>query len=236
MKNVILLFLLTTISTTSIAQETIPSTPNTIPIQPDGSSKEGAREPAGKGLDFVSLKIGNFKDGNVLSLNVPNPTGGKKPQVLVQYPPKSYRWNPQLYLNRANEFEARWSSDKLYKQKIAPQQLFVRAEVDPQGADSNSLFMPVILDRSAGQYEFTFYCTQCEAQIKQASVISNHQRMSCRTINDPITPRVLCDGRQAKAGRYRIVISGSLILSGSTQAEPIPGMSYGFKHDPRWFR
>ncbi|HAG81701.1 MAG TPA: hypothetical protein DCL61_11150, partial [Cyanobacteria bacterium UBA12227] len=218
------------------AQACSPGNPNsTVYIRRDGNRCEGIKQRnVNRGLrliSFATIGINNYPSN--LSLKIPSITN-TTPNVIVQSLDKNYILDDLSLTTTSDKslFTFSWNSFVLNQAQIIPTSLRALADVN---LGSQVVYVPVILERPSGQYQFVFY-TSNRAKFTTLQIRRNNQVIHTSPRNNFQRGEVVFnwDARKVAAGRYELYIIAEQEQIG--RPPEIITKQISFEHNPKWLR
>ena len=177
-------------------------------------------------ISFASRNLTNYS--NNLNLQISN-INNTSPQVTIRSYEKNY------ILDRLNlSKNSSWFTFNL------PTQILTDAGVPPNSlraiaklSGSQPVYVPVILNKTSGEYEFAFY-TANRTKFSTFEIIYNNQIESSQPRNTFSNPNgeviFTWDGRNASKGRYRLRVIAEIQQRGQPSERVTKNLQ--FQHDP----
>jgi len=204
-------------------------------IRRDNNRCEGIkRQPvSGNSLRLISIATRNIPSYQAeVSMKIPGINGGGKPEVKVQSLEKNYQLdNPSLTEN-SGFYTLLWDSYVLKRENVPSNSLRALASVT---FGSQVVYVPVILGKSSGQYEFVFY-SPSRVKFPVFRILQNGKEVYSIPRKIPQTKEMIFtwDSRNAPAGRYELQYEAEIEARGNPPEKL--NRKIVFEHNPKWLK
>ncbi|MGI2907874.1 hypothetical protein [Tolypothrix sp. VBCCA 56010] len=202
-------------------------------IRRDDNRCEGIKQRnSDRGLRLISFAtIGINSYPNTLTLKIPS-IANATPDVRVQSLGKNYILDNVSLTSNNSLFTFSWNPFVLNQAQILPTSLRALADVN---LGSQVVYVPVILERPSGQYQFVFY-TPSRAKFPTFQIRRNGKVIHTSPRNNFQGGEVVFnwDGKNIPAGRYELYVIAEQEQIGRPP-EKIP-KQITFEHNPNWLR
>jgi hypothetical protein len=180
-------------------------------------------------ISFATIGINNYP--NTLTLKIPS-IANAKPNVRVQSLGKNYILDNVSLTSNNSLFTFSWNPFVLNKEDIRPNSLRALADVN---LDAEVVYVPVILQRTSGQYQFVFY-TPSRAKFTTVQIRRNGKVIHSNPRNNLQGGEVAFnwDGKKSLAGRYELYIIAEQEQIGRPPEKITKQIA--FQHNPNWLR
>ncbi len=206
---------------------------STVYIRRDDNRCEGIKQRnSDRGLRLISFAtIGIKSYPNTLTLKIPS-IANAKPDVRVQSLGKNYILDDVSLTSNNSLFIFSWNPFVLNQAQILPTSLRALADVN---LDSQVVYVPVILERTSGQYQFVFY-TPSRAKFTTVQIRRNGKVIHTSPRNNFQGGEVVFnwDGRNIPAGRYELYVIAEQEQIGRPPEKITRQIA--FEHNPNWLR
>jgi len=192
------------------------------------------REPvSANSLRLISIATRNIPSYQAeVSMKIPGINGGGKPEVKVQSLEKNYQLdNPSLTEN-SGFYTLLWDSYVLKRENVPSNSLRALASVT---FGSQVVYVPVILGKSSGQYEFVFY-SPSRVKFPVFRILQNGKEVYSIPRKIPQTKEMIFtwDSRNAPAGRYELQYEAEIEARGNPPEKL--NRKIVFEHNPKWLK
>lgn len=206
---------------------------STVYIRRDDNRCEGIKpRNVDRGLRLISFAtIGIKSYPNTLSLKIPS-IANATPNVIVQSLGKNYILDNLSLTSNKSLFIFSWNPFILNQAQIIPSSLRALADID---FGSQVVYVPVILERPSGQYQFVFY-TSNRAKFPTVQIRRNGKVVHTQTRNNFQRGEVVFnwDARNIPAGRYELYVIAEQEQIGRPPEKITKQIA--FEHNPSWLR
>lgn len=216
------------------AQACSPGDPkSTAYIRRDGNRCEGIKKRnVNRGLRLISFAtIGIKSYPKTLSLKIPS-IAKVTPNVMVQSLGKNYILDKLSLRRNKFLFTFSWKPFILNQAQILPTSLRALANVN---LSSQVVYVPVILGRPLGQYQFVFY-TSNRAKFPTVQIRRNGKVVHTQSRNNFQRGEVVFNwnARNIPAGRYELYVIAEQEQIGRPPEKITRRIA--FEHNPSWLR
>jgi len=209
-------------------------------IRRDNRCEGIKRQPvSGNSLRLISIATRNIPSYQAeVSMKIPSINGGGKPEVNVQSLDKNYQLD-NLSLTENNKFfTLLWDSFVLKRENVPSDSLRALASVN---FGSQTVYVPVILGQTSGQYEFVVY-SPSRVKFPVFRIVQNGKEVYSSPRKIAQTNEIIFtwdgrnapDGSNAPAGRYELQIVADIEPRGKPN-ETIK-QKIVFEHNPNWLK
>ncbi|MGJ5634449.1 hypothetical protein [Nostoc sp. CALU 1950] len=206
---------------------------STVYMRRDDNRCEGIKQRnSDRGLRLISFATIGIKNySNTLSLKIPS-IANATPNVLVQSLGKNYILDNVSLTSNKSLFTFSWNTFILNQAQILPTSLRALANVN---FDSKVVYVPVILERSSGKYQFVFY-TPSRAKFPTLQIRRNGKVIHSSPRNNFQRGEVVFNwnGRNLPAGRYELYIIAEQEQIGRPPEKITRQIA--FEHNPNWLK
>jgi hypothetical protein len=180
-------------------------------------------------ISFATIGINNYP--NTLTLKIPS-IANTTPNVSVQSLGKNYVLDNVSLTSNKSLFTFSWNPFILNQAQILPTSLRALADVN---LGSQVVYVPVILERASGQYQFVFYSSN-RAKFPTFQIRQNGKVVHTQPRNNFQRGEVVFnwDGRKMTAGRYELYIIAEQEQIGRPPEKITRRIA--FEHNPSWLR
>jgi hypothetical protein len=205
--------------------------------QPPNRCEGIKREPlSGNSLSLISIATRNLTSfSKTLTLQVPQISGGKNPQVIVKSLGDNYHYQlDDLSLsNNGSDFRFSWDTYVLREATVPANKLRALATYN---LGSQNVYVPVVLGKTSGKYEFVFY-SESRVRFTSFRIIPVGQKPIYNTSSPNAKSGEIVftwDGQKAPAGRYTLHYVAN--IERRNQPSDRIEKRIIFEHNPNWLK
>ena len=190
---------------------------------------------SGNSLSLISIATRNIPNiyGETVSMKIPQIKNAGKPEVRVQSLDKNYQLDNPLFTENSGFYTLpNWDSYVLKREEIPSNSLRALASVT---FGSQVVYVPVILGKTSGEYEFVFY-SPSRVKFPVFRILRNGKEVYSNPRRIAQTNEIIFnwDGRNAPAGRYELQVEATI----EPRGEPTEKINRKiiFEHNPSWLK
>ena len=189
---------------------------------------------SGNSLSLISIATRNIPNiyGETVSMKIPQIKGAGKPEVRVQSLDKNYQLDDPSLTENSGFYTLLWDSYVLKRESVPSNTLRALASVS---FGSQVVYVPVILGKTSGDYEFVFYSLS-RVKFPVFRILRNGKEVYSNPRRIAKTNEIIFnwDGRNAPAGRYELQVEATI----EPRGEPTEKINRKiiFEHNPTWLK